>query len=58
MRLTRCSIGWLNSLGAPADDNKKQRLHGEMAGHVTCAPNQFDTNDSSSGSANGPEQRL
>jgi len=60
-RPTRRSIGWLNSLGVPVDDNKKQRLHGEMAGQVTCqcALNQFDTNDSVlRGLLNGPEQRL
>jgi hypothetical protein len=44
-RLKRRSLGWLNSLGGPVDDNKKQRLHGEMVRQVTCAFNQFDAND-------------
>jgi hypothetical protein len=58
-RVKRRSIGWLNSSGVPVDDNKKQRLQGEMIGQVTCAFNQFDANDRVlRGLLNGPDQRL
>jgi hypothetical protein len=44
-RLKRRWMGWLNIIGVPVDDNKKQRLHGEIAGQVTRVSNQLDTND-------------
>ena len=59
MRLKRRWIGGLNSSGVPVDDNKKQRLQGEMMGQVTCGFNQFDANARIlRGLLNGPEQRL
>jgi hypothetical protein len=43
-------MGWLNILGVTVDDNKKQRLHGEMAGVRLIGFLR--------GLLNGPEQRL